>query len=95
MIEIEVIYPLPQEQVVEKLRVPIGTTVGQALERSCIPRRYPDISTDSPAIGIYGQRADLARVLREFDRIEIYRPLLADPKVARRRRARQVATPPR
>ena len=91
MIEIEVVYPTPDAQVVERLSVPVGTTVGQAIEGSGILQRHHELSADSLVVGIYGRRTALTWVLRKFDRIEIYRPLIADPKRARRDRAQRDA----
>ena len=88
-IEIELVYALPHEQITENLRVPAGTVAGQAIERSLLLLRHPEIAGESPAIGIFGRRVAATQVLREFDRIEIYRPLIADPKQARRTRARR------
>ena len=90
-IDVEVVYALPHVQIVESLQVPAGTTLREALERSGIFLRYPEIIADSMPIGICGRRAETSAVLRAFDRIEIYRPLIADPKQARRTRARRAA----
>lgn len=90
-IEVELIYALSHAQVAETLRVPVGTTVGEALRLSGILVRYPEIVTRSLAVGVWGKRAIATAILREFDRIEIYRPLIADPKQARRSRARRSA----
>jgi putative ubiquitin-RnfH superfamily antitoxin RatB of RatAB toxin-antitoxin module len=88
-IQIELVYARPNKLTIESLRVAATTTVGQAIEQSGILRRHPDIATDPLAVGIFGCRAELSRPLRDFDRIEIYRPLIADPKHARRQRARR------
>jgi hypothetical protein len=89
VLEIQLVYALPHEQIVEILRVPAGSTVRQAIKQSRLLARHPDIATGALAIGIFGRRAAPATVVREFDRIEIYRPLSADPKQARRARARR------
>jgi putative ubiquitin-RnfH superfamily antitoxin RatB of RatAB toxin-antitoxin module len=88
-IEVELVYALAREQWAQTLRVPPGTTVGEAIERSGILARHPEIATRALKIGIFGRRVAGAAVLSEFDRIEIYRPLMADPKQARRARARR------
>jgi len=93
-IEVEIVYALPHEQFAQTLRVPAGATLGQAIEQSGIVQRYPEISRDSAAIGIFGRRAQPSSALREFDRIEIYRPLIADPKLSRRARARRAIKSP-
>ena len=89
MLEIELVYALPHEQIAEILRVPTGTTLGQAIKQSRVVTRYVDIAVDSLAIGLSGRRTASTTVLREYDRIEIYRPLIADPKQTRRKRARR------
>jgi putative ubiquitin-RnfH superfamily antitoxin RatB of RatAB toxin-antitoxin module len=91
LIEIELTYPQPDRQWVETLRVAVGTTVGQAIEFSRVLRGHPEISVGSLAVGIFGRRVELAQVLHKFDRIEIYRPLVADPKRVRRSRAQRQA----
>lgn len=94
-IEIVLVYALPREQMVEILRVPSGTVVKEAIRQSGILLRHPEIATGALAFGIFGRRVAATRVLREFDRIEIYRPLSADPKQVRRTRARKTAKPQR
>src|SRR4051794_22651634 len=88
-IEVEIVYALPHEQFTQTLRVPPGTTVGEAVGKSGLIERYPQFSSDSALLGIFGRPAAPSTVLREFDRIEIYRPLIADPKKSRRLRARR------
>ena len=94
-IEIVLVYALPREQMVEILRVPSGTVVKEAIRQSGILLRHPEVATGALAFGIFGRRVAATRVLREFDRIEIYRPLSADPKQVRRTRARKTAKPQR
>jgi hypothetical protein len=86
-IEVEVVYALPLEQDVTALRVPAGTTVSQAIERSGVAVRHPEVAAGQIRAGIYGRRVTGETVLRDRDRIELLRPLTADPKEARRRRA--------
>ena len=88
LIEVEVAYALPRTQTVVILKVPAGTTVREAIIRSGIAVQPAGGDWDAVAVGICGKRAPLATVLHEHDRVEIYRPLIADPKQARRRRAR-------
>ena len=88
LIEVEVAYALPRTQTVVTLKVPIGTTVKEAIALSGIAAQPADGDWNTVAVGIFGKRAPLATVLRERDRVEIYRPLIADPKQARRKRAR-------
>ena len=94
-IEVEIVYALPHEQFTQTLRVPAGATIAQAIEQSDLVLRYPEISPDSAMVGIFGRRAEASSVLHEFDRIEIYRPLIADPKQSRRARARRWTKSPR
>jgi putative ubiquitin-RnfH superfamily antitoxin RatB of RatAB toxin-antitoxin module len=86
-LNIEVVYPLPTRQEVLKLAVPAGTTVAEGIELSGILAKYPDIDLKKNKVGIYAKLAKLDAPLRDFDRIEIYRPLIADPKEVRKRRA--------
>ena len=88
LIEVEVAYALPRTQTVVTLKVPAGTTVKEAIARSDIAAQPAGGDWDTVAVGIWGKRASLATVLHEHDRVEIYRPLIADPKQARRKRAR-------
>ena len=88
LIEIEVAYALPQTQTVVTLKVAAGTTVSEALAQSGMFSQTAAGDRDMVAVGVSGKRVPLATVLHEHDRIEIYRPLIADPKQVRRRRAR-------
>lgn len=84
---VEVAYALPKQQVVLPLKVAEGTTAEQAIRVSGILARYPEIDLAENKIGIFGKLGKLDAVLREHDRVEIYRPLIADPKEIRRQRA--------
>ena len=86
-IQVEVCYALPELQAMVALTVAAGTTAGQALERSDLARRFPDIETGSAVLGIRGKRVEHDHVLEAGDRLEILRPLTADPKETRRRLA--------
>ena len=86
-LQVYVAYALPDHEFVHPMRVPAGTTIGEAIERSGVLASFPHINLTTQAVGIYGKKKTLETVLRERDRIEIYRPLVADPKDARRRRA--------
>ena len=86
-ISVEVVYATPEQQTVIPLQVSVGTTLVQAIALSGIGLRHPEIDLGTQAVGVFGELATLERVLRDGERIEIYRPLLADPKQARRRRA--------
>lgn len=86
-LQVEVAWAGPQVQEVIPLMVPVGTTLRQAIDVSGILQRIPGISLASVTVGIFGEVARLEDIVRPGDRIEIYRPLQADPKQARRRRA--------
>jgi putative ubiquitin-RnfH superfamily antitoxin RatB of RatAB toxin-antitoxin module len=86
-LQVYVVYATPAEEFIHPMRVQPGTTAGQAIEGSGVLARFPDINLVTQPVGIYGKKKTLDTVLRERDRIEIYRPLVADPKDSRRRRA--------
>ncbi|EEZ80133.1 MAG: RnfH family protein [Candidatus Thioglobus sp.] len=86
---IEVTYALEKEQTLLSLEVDEGTTLKQAVEISGILDKYPQINLKIDKTGIFGKIAKLDAVLREKDRVEIYRPLIADPKKVRKERAAQ------
>jgi putative ubiquitin-RnfH superfamily antitoxin RatB of RatAB toxin-antitoxin module len=87
-IRVEVAYALPNAQTVISVALEAGATVGEALRASGIFERHPDIDAAGCAVGIWGRVVERSQPLRDRDRIEIYRPLQADPKEARRSRAR-------
>ena len=84
---IEVIYALPDEQVLITLDVEQGTTIEQAVNLSGVLKKYPEIDLTKNKLGIFGKATKMDQTLRDKDRIEIYRPLIADPKESRRKRA--------
>jgi putative ubiquitin-RnfH superfamily antitoxin RatB of RatAB toxin-antitoxin module len=86
-IQIEVTYARPERQDVIKLKLPEGSTIGQAIEASGLLQRYPELDLAKLKVGIYAKLSRLDTVLRERDRVEIYRPLIADPKEVRKQRA--------
>lgn len=88
-INIEVVYALPQEQMLLKVQAPHGATVAEAITLSGVMQKYPDIDLVRNNLGVYGKLTKADAVLRDKDRIEIYRPLLADPKEVRRKRAEE------
>jgi len=88
-INIEVVYALPDEQTLLKLPVTEGTTVMEAVNQSGILEKYPEINFSINKLGIFGKLTKADTVLRDKDRIEIYRPLIADPKEVRRKRAEE------
>ena len=88
-INVEVVYALPHQQTLLKLAVQPGTTAQDAVMVSGILEKYPEIDLSKTRLGIFGKLTKPDAVLRELDRVEIYRPLLADPKEVRRRRAEE------
>lgn len=88
-ITVEVAYALPQEQVVLSLSVAPGATIQQAIEQSGILKKFPDIDLTRNKLGIFGKLSKPDTVLRDRDRVEIYRPLIADPKEVRKKRAEE------
>ena len=86
---VEVAYALEKKQTLLELEVDEGTTLKQAVELSGIIDAYPQIDLTKGKTGIFGKIAKLDTVLREKDRVEIYRPLIADPKQVRKERAAQ------
>lgn len=91
-IDIEAVYALPGEQMLFSLSVPAGTKIAEALRLCGILEKYPEINLATSKLGIFGKLAKADTVLRDHDRIEIYRPLIADPKEMRRMRAEQGKT---
>ncbi|MFT4747671.1 MAG: putative ubiquitin-RnfH superfamily antitoxin RatB of RatAB toxin-antitoxin module [Congregibacter sp.] len=86
-ISLEVAYATPEKQALLEVVVEKGTTVEQAILASGIVKRFPDINLEVLKVGIWNRTCKLADLPKKGDRIEIYRPLIADPKEARRRRA--------
>ncbi len=88
-INIEVVYALPDEQTLLKKAVPAGATVMEAIQASGLLEKYSELDLAAHKLGIFGKLTKADAVLRDRDRIEVYRPLLADPKEVRRRRAEE------
>jgi putative ubiquitin-RnfH superfamily antitoxin RatB of RatAB toxin-antitoxin module len=84
---VEVAYALPKQQLILELMVPEGTTAEQAVQKSGVLAKFPEIDLTQNKLGIFGKLVKADTVLREKDRVEIYRPLIADPKEVRRQRA--------
>ncbi len=88
MIQVEVVYALPQRQEVVTVKLPEGASARQAVEASGLLEKYPDIELDRRnKLGIYAKLVKADTELRDRDRVEIYRPLIADPKAVRKKRA--------
>jgi putative ubiquitin-RnfH superfamily antitoxin RatB of RatAB toxin-antitoxin module len=86
-IDIEVVYATPQSQTLLKLAVSESTTVLEAIKQSGILAQYPEIDIDASKVGVWNRVVKPSAELKAGDRIEIYRPLIADPKEVRKRRA--------
>lgn len=96
MIRVEVAFALPEKQTLLSLSVPAGTTALEAVEQSGILAIFPQIDVNTDKMGVFSQVLGTKGLdepasykLRERDRVEIYRPLIADPKEVRRRRAEE------
>ncbi len=87
IIQIEVVYGLAHKQKLLSLSVSQGATVEQAIIESGIITLFPEIDLNKNKVGIWNKAVKLSTVLESLDRIEIYRPLIADPKEVRKRRA--------
>jgi len=87
MINVEVVFALPTTATCLSIEVPQGTTVEQAVIQSGIIEKCPEIDATSLTLGVWNRTVKANYELKEADRIEIYRPLIADPKDARRKRA--------
>lgn len=87
MMTIEVCYALPAKQELVRVKLEEGATLQQALEASGLLAKYPEIDLKKNKFGIFAKLSKLDTALRDRDRIEIYRPLIADPKEVRKQRA--------
>ncbi len=99
LIDIEVVYATPDTQRVIALKVPVGTTAFEAARKSGIVEEFPEIKLDSIPMGIFSKLLDgkgrptpKEYELKARDRVELYRPLLIDPKAARLARAEKAKT---
>lgn len=86
-IQVEVAYAKPERQELVRLKLPQGSTIQQAVEASGLLARCPEIDLAKAKVGVFGKLARLDTALRDKDRVEIYRPLIADPKEVRKQRA--------
>ena len=86
-VRVEVAYALRDRQVVLTVELEKGATVEQAIRRSGILDAFPGTEIARSPVGMFGRVVSLDARVRDGDRVEIYRPLIADPKDARRRRA--------
>ena len=86
-IRVEVVYALPNTQEILSVNLAPGATVAQAVEASGILQKYPEIDLGKTKLGVFAKLAKPDTALRDRDRVEIYRPLIADPKAVRKQRA--------
>lgn len=86
-INVQVVYALPERQDLVSIRLSAGATLQSAIEASGLLRKYPEIDLARGRFGIHARISSPDTVLRDRDRVEIYRPLIADPKEVRRRAA--------
>ncbi len=86
-INVEVVYAKPERQEIASISLPEGSTVEQAIAASGMLARHPEIDLTKNKLGIYAKLAKPETALRDRDRVEIYRPLIADPKEVRKQRA--------
>ena len=87
LIDVEVAYATPEQQMIVALKIPEGATAGDAINASGLLNRFPEIDGTDIKSGIFGGVCKLDQQLKQADRVEIYRPLIHDPKEARRQRA--------
>lgn len=92
LISVEVAYALPDKQAIIVVQAPEGVTAYEAVVQSAIAEQFEQIDIENDAMGIFGKaiRDPKKEVLKAGDRVEIYRPLLVDPKVSRAQRAEKV-----
>jgi hypothetical protein len=83
---VEVCYALAGAQTLITIELPAGATLRRAIDASGILQRFPSIDLNTQKVGVFGKLKPLDTVLADHDRVEIYRPLLVDPKVSRQRR---------
>ena len=87
LINVEVCYALPEKQTLLQLSVAADTTIQVVIERSGILEKHPEIVLKKDKVGVFSKLAKLSDTLHDGDRVEIYRPLLIDPKEVRKQRA--------
>ncbi len=91
IIEIEVVYGLPHKQVLLSLPVPDGSCIEECIKLSGIVTHFPEIVPSEAVVGIFSRPEKLDSIIKSGDRIEIYRPLIADPKEMRNLRASKMS----
>ncbi len=90
ILTVTVCYALPDVQTLIECRLPVGSTAIQAIRASAILEQHPELDPQACKIGIFGKVQPLDTVLSQGDRVELYRPLKVDPKVARQRRVEKI-----
>ena len=90
-LRVEIAFATAEAQIVKELFVLDGATIGEVIEQSGFLQAFPQIDLASNPVGIYGARASLEDRVHDGDRVEIYRPLIADPKKVRRERAERMS----
>ena len=86
-ISVEVVYALPDQQILIKLSVAADATIEEVIRSSGLLEHFPGIDLDRNKVGVFGKLGKLTDTLHSGDRVEIYRPLIADPKQVRKKRA--------
>lgn len=86
-ITVEVAYAEAQHQFLEQVRLPLGSDVADAIAASDIDKAFPKVDVDATRVGIFSRKVSLTEPLSDGDRVEIYRPLIVDPKEVRRVKA--------
>ncbi|WP_417071149.1 RnfH family protein [Niveibacterium terrae] len=86
---IEVVFAQMRHADIVRIKLPEGASVKEAVEASGLLQKHPEIDLDTGKFGVFGKLVKPDTVLRSGDRVEIYRPLIADPKEVRRRRAEE------
>jgi len=88
-IKVEVAFARPDDQLILEVDVPVEATVEEIIKQSGILEKFPEIDLTVNKVGVFGKLTKLGNTLRQGDRIEIYRKLIADPKEVRRKRAEE------
>ena len=92
-IQVEVVLAMPGKQELIRLEVAVGSTIAEVIARSGLPEMFEEFELKLSNVGVFGRKADPDQVVRDGDRVEIYRPLIIDPKEVRRQRALKQAKP--
>jgi putative ubiquitin-RnfH superfamily antitoxin RatB of RatAB toxin-antitoxin module len=88
VIRVEIVYAQPQRSIVKSLKMPPGATVADALAEAASDANFRDVDLANSPVGIFGKVAHRDVKLEDGDRVEIYRTLLEEPKLARRKRSK-------